>query len=467
MNQYKLRMTGNQYDSLFSHLFPGDNKEAVSVALCGVGELANGKFIERVITVYKIKHIPYEECLIRTENKVKWSTAQLNELLEEALKKNLVVMKIHSHPSGWASFSESDEISDRDFFEGVSGWLQKDFPGISAIMLPCGRILARAFDINGNTFPIKSVLITGDDIKVWHADENSDKASEDSFQKRTEQAFGKGTTSLLSKLTVGIVGVSGTGSPVAEMLYRLGIGKLVLIDDDVVEGKNVGRIYNSTLKDAEQSRFKVDVIEEAIRKSGLPTEVKAIRKNLFHIDVVQELTQCDVVIGCMDSVDGRDLLNRISIFYSLPYFDLGVHLEADGMGGVDLVSGAVQYVKPDGSTLLNRKAYTNEDLRASHMKRTNPKMYKEMLKEGYIKGVNEDRPAVISVNTLIASLAVNEFLARVHPFRYFNNSDVAVVRFNLSDLDIEYQADTSPKCPILSKEVGRGDTWPLLGILNE
>ncbi|MGG3691232.1 hypothetical protein [Heyndrickxia ginsengihumi] len=137
------------------------------------------------------------------------------------------------------------------------------------------------------------------------------------------------------------------------------------------------------------------------------------------------------------------------------------------MGGVDLVSGAVQYVKPDASTLLNRKAYTNEDLRASHLKRTNPKMYKDMLEEGYIKGVNEDRPAVISVNTLIASLAVNEFLARVHPFRYFNNSDVAVVRFNLSDLDIEYQADTSPTCPILSKEVGRGDTWPLLGILNE
>lgn len=33
--KYKLRMTGQQYAGLQEHLFPGDGKEAVALALCG------------------------------------------------------------------------------------------------------------------------------------------------------------------------------------------------------------------------------------------------------------------------------------------------------------------------------------------------------------------------------------------------------------------------------------------------
>ena len=60
--------------------------------------------------------------------------------------------------------------------------------------------------------------------------------------ERTAQAFGAGTVEFLSNLTVGIVGASGTGSIVAEQLYRLGVKRLVLVDDDYVEERNLGRI---------------------------------------------------------------------------------------------------------------------------------------------------------------------------------------------------------------------------------
>lgn len=38
MNRIKLRMSGRQHTALLQHLFPGDNKEAVALALCGMGE---------------------------------------------------------------------------------------------------------------------------------------------------------------------------------------------------------------------------------------------------------------------------------------------------------------------------------------------------------------------------------------------------------------------------------------------
>ncbi|MDR0909744.1 MAG: hypothetical protein LBM77_08250 [Spirochaetaceae bacterium] len=55
-----------------------------------------------------------------------------------------------------------------------------------------------------------------------------------------------------------------------------------------------------------------------------------------------------------------------------------------------------------------------------------------MEKEGYIKGVVENSPAVISVNMAMASFVVLEFLTRIHPYRVddFRNEHIEGFRFN-------------------------------------
>ena len=47
-------------------------------------------------------------------------------------------------------------------------------------------------------------------------------------------------------MSIAVVGCSGTGSPVIEQLARLGVGRLVLVDPDRVEEKNLNRIVNAT-----------------------------------------------------------------------------------------------------------------------------------------------------------------------------------------------------------------------------
>jgi hypothetical protein len=173
------------------------------------------------------------------------------------------------------------------------------------------------------------------------------------------------------------------------------------------------------------------------------------------------VASCDLVFGCMDSVDGRHLLNRLATFYQLPYFDLGVKLEADGSGGVDQVCGTVHYLKPGGGSLLSRHVYTLEEVRAAGLARSDPTAYRALRKEGYIKGVAEDRPAVIQLNSLIASLAVNELLARLHPYRLDPNRDYAIHRISLSHGIYEHLADDNV-CPVLCRNVGRADVVPLL-----
>jgi hypothetical protein len=165
----------------------------------------------------------------------------------------------------------------------------------------------------------------------------------------------------------------------------------------------------------------------------------------------------------MDSVEGRHILNRLCSFYTLPYFDIGVKLKADGLGGIEEACGAVHYVKPDGTTLLDRHVYTFDQLRAEGLRRTDPEAYKEQLKAGYIHGVEEDRPAVISINTQMASMAVNELLARLHPYRLDPNAESAIVRVSFID-GTTYRQSEGPGGGLFAKVIGRGDTNPLLNM---
>lgn len=454
-----LRMTTDQYRKLRSHLFPGDGKEAIALALCG---RRNGKRFHGLL-VNEIVRIPYDECSIRGEDLITWPTDRvLPPLLEKASRRGMALMKIHSHPRGPASFSKLDDESDIELFGSVcGGWIDDNLPHASAIMLPSGEILGRLISAEGKFSPVSSVKVVGDDLVFWH---NSTVVPDrQGFTLRNAQAFGQGTVDKLRKLRVAVVGCSGTGSPVIEQLARLGVGYLILVDPDHVEEKNLNRILNSTRWDAEACALKVDVQAWAIKAMGLGTEVETYPFDLFERTVIQAIAECDVVFGCMDGAEGRHLLNRLATFYSLPYFDVGVKLVADGNGGIDQICGTVHYLQPGKSSLLSRGVFSMEDVRAEGTKRTDPSHFEQQRKEKYIKGVQEDRPAVITVNMFYASVAVNEFLARLHSYRLDPNSDYAIHRMSLSHFLFEKEGEQEP-CASLAHCVGRGDARPLLNM---
>ncbi len=162
---------------------------------------------------------------------------------------------------------------------------------------------------------------------------------------------------------------------------------------------------------------------------GLGTTVLPLKLNLYNSTAVLRIAECDAVFGGMDTSEGRHLLNRIATFYVVPYFDLGVHLAADVQGGINEASGVVHYLQPGLSSLLSRKGYTLEQVRAEGIRRTNPAAYSEQRRLNYIEGVDEHAPAVASVNASIASLAVNEFLAG---FTIFDPARTGTARLSVS-----------------------------------
>jgi hypothetical protein len=454
--QIKLRLTQKDHSALKDHLLPGDGLEAVAVALCGRRRSDS----HHCLTVHKVVPIPYNECKVRAPNRVTWSTQRLVPLLEAASRDDLAILKIHSHPGGYIDFSDVDDASDSDLFNSVFGWTDSKYPHASAIMLPGGRMFGRAILADGSFQALDSILVPGDDLHFWIP---SPSGRVPSFTQRHAQLFGSGTTRRLREMSIAVIGCSGTGSPVIEQLARLGVGRLVLVDPDRVEEKNLNRILNATREDAYLKRLKVEVMARAIALMGFATELEIIPDDLASPRAIKSVAECDVVFGCMDGVEGRHLLNRLAAFYVLPYFDVGVKLDADGRGGIDEACGAVHYLRPDGSTLLDRKLYTVEQLKAAGLRRTDPKAYREQVKAGYIRGVNEDRPAVISINMQMASTAVNEFLARLHPYRHDDNADSAAVRTSFIHGE-NYRAREESPSGMFAAHIGKADVRPLLSM---
>ena len=454
MNQVTLTLTKGQHEKLRAHLFPPDGCEAVAILLCArrAGSERQRLLTRRIIT------IPYAACTERTPNRVSWPTDQLPELLAEAASKDWAVVKIHGHLSH-GDFSKWDDASDAALFPSVRGWTDSDGPHASMIMLPSGEIFGRAFQGESTVTKLSQVAVIGDDIRIWG--KGTDRTTVPEYGRRIAQSFGKGTFELLKGLKIGVVGCSGTGSPVIEQLARNGVGKLVLVDPDIIEEKNLNRILNSTRADARAATHKVTVANRMIEALEFGTSVETFATTLFDPNVVRVLADCDVLFGCMDTIDGRHLLNKLATFYLIPYFDLGVKIEADGKGGVEQVCGSVHYLKPDGSSLLSRGVYTMEQVRAAGLARTDPENYRELLAQGYLRGVAEDRPAVIQLNMLIASLAVNEMLARLHPYRIDPSVEYAVHRISLSHGIFTHENDGEP-CAALARHAGRGDVKPLL-----
>ena len=449
-----IKITGKMHQELKNHLHCGDGLEALAFALCGRLENKGDDFL----FVHRLFLMPYNKCG-RSETFVSWETLDVEALLEEALNRGLGVIKFHSHFVSNSDFSILDDKSDSSFFESVYSWMDNALPHTSVIMYPDGSMKGRVIKKNLSFLSVDKISVVGHSVREF-----SNTNTVDNVQKafvRNSQAFGDKTVNTLKNMKIGVVGCSGTGSPLIEMLFRLGVGKLVLVDSDLLGVENLNRIMASKMSDAESKKLKVDVLKDYIDNTRIGTDVIACPYLLQESrETLNEISSCDFVFGCMDSVEGRHYLNLISTYYLVPIIDIGVKLVADMEGGIDSIVGNIHYVIPYSQTLLERGVYNSEELAAESLKRISKEEYEN--RQAYFENAEVESPAVISVNTMCSSTAVNEMLARIHPYRYQDNVKFSNTVINITDWDISYYKFESTKDKSHSENIGTGNLEPNL-----
>lgn len=453
-----LTFTGRQYASLRNHLIAADGKEGAAIALCS---RRRGARRHRLVA-RSVHLVPYEICSHRERDGISWPVEWMDDLLDQAAAEALSVVKIHSHPADFRCFSEADDRSDTRLFAGIDALVDRPVPHASVVLMGDGSMFGRVVGPTGIFEPLEAIMVAGDDISIWHHQPPTPTAKMLEVGRSTP-AFGHRMTAELGRLTAAVIGASGTGSIVIEQLARSGFGRLILVDPQFVERKNLNRIINATWRDADDIVAKVEVAKRAIEAMGLCTAVECYPSNLINRDVVEAVADADILFGCSDSAEARDVLNRISTHYLIPLIDVGVRIGALPDGTIDRIDGVVHYIQPGGASLLSREAYRVSQVHAEGMKRNNPALYAERQQEKYIDGAEEEAPAVISVNMAIAAMAVNECLARLYRTRNQPNRSYAITRVNLAEMEIEMVEEGVP-CPVFAPAVGVGDVSPPLGL---
>ncbi|MBO9471790.1 ThiF family adenylyltransferase, partial [Endozoicomonas sp. G2_2] len=351
-----LVLPGVTHRRLERHLFPGDGKEAAAILLCSRVERAGLKLLVRDVV-----EVPHKQCH-RTASYLTWPGEYIDQALAAAEGDDLSILLLHSHPTGVYEFSHIDDQSDQEVIRslimaGPVGRNEHQPWHGSAIMVPGGEIKARVYDRTMSAHAVELVAIYGNDLRFcWDDDEKPCKHT---------MAFGEGMTTVLAKLSVAVVGVSGTGSVVAEQLLRMGVGELIVVDYDRVEQKNLNRILNTTEADASENVLKVDVFANAANRIRSSTRVRPIVSDISKRDAIEAVAEADIVFSCVDSLEARHICDRLVTAMLQPFFDVGVTIPvrtpARGMV-ISNVSGRVDYVQPGGPTLGDRGVYTPESL---------------------------------------------------------------------------------------------------------
>lgn len=415
----KLRMTGKQHADIKSHVLTADDNEAGSLLFCE--PVFRGK--NTILLVKEIRHIPYEACTVRTPVSLSWPTEEfLMPYYEHMEKEGLSLIMLHSHPSGFNDFSDTDNENDLKILLRLTSCIEGAQPHGSAIMLPEGNVKARIMNKNDEFVSIDMIAVAGDDIRFFGDFTQNENDSD--YVKKTTLVYGSATTDILRKLVIGVAGCSGTGSPSIELLLRYHTGRLILIDFDKIEAGNLNRMLMSRVRDTEVDTLKVNRYAEWIKETGLPTSVTPINGLVPSEVTIEALSKCDVIFGCVDNVAARHALNKIACAYLIPYFDLGVAIKSDKKitGGLRQVIARCNYVQPDQSCLLDRDAFSSERLRDENFCRDDPEFYKKLKELGYTNETT-DIQAVMVLTMEAATMAVDDLMARLHGYRIEPNKE--------------------------------------------
>ncbi len=128
-----------------------------------------------------------------------------------------------------------------------------------------------------------------------------------SRQIRLAQIGEQGQQNLLDATAL-IIGMGGLGSPAAMYLAAGGVGKLVIVDYDIVEASNLQRQIIHT--DNRIGDNKVDSAEQGIKALNPDCEVEAINYQIDGDELKALIDRVDIVLDCCDNFPTRFEVNR-------------------------------------------------------------------------------------------------------------------------------------------------------------
>lgn len=334
---------------------------------------------------------------------------RLLSIINKAIKEKKALVEAHSHPfSNPPSFSATDREGFREFVP----YMVDSIKG-----MPYGAMVWGKRGIYGacwSTWPQREkeveITLVGNKLSKIQSRGQSGSFDHDRYDRQI-RAFGKEAQATITSIKVGIVGLGGIGCHIAQQLAYLGINELTLVDNQMVDLTNLNRLVGATIDDV--GKAKVDVIGRLIKKILPNARIRPIRNDLRSAEALDSMKSVDILFGCVDNDGARLILNELGLAYLVPYIDCGLEIEMSD-GKVEQVGGRVNVVLPNGPCL---HCMNQIDLEEARIVLSSAEEVRRARAQGYIRGDDEPSPSVVSLNGIVASLAVTEFLNLVTGIR--------------------------------------------------
>lgn len=450
-----------EYDLLQQHLFK-DGKEQAACILCGLSETPN----KIAFLVREVFPISQEHIIFNSDKRIEYSCEAYESAIKRAAVTNQCFFIVHSHFNGYVGFSELDDEQESKLLTCAWNRSNKGYQG-SLVFNDASTFEGRVFEPISKEFQeIHRLKVVGNQYRIINAI-NQPETKVINFEKldRNIRAFGKDMQYLMAELHIGVIGCGGTGSALIEMLGRMGIGKITIVDHDQFDSSNITRMHGT--KAADEKRLKTEIMAEMIRDLDLSNSVMSISEKLDNPITGGKLKDCDMIFSCLDDTNfTRLILNQLSMYYYIPLIDMGIAFDSRN-GVLQDVLGRIDIITPERACLLCRDVI---DMKACASEMMSPEEYNRQLKIGYAKELKDDNVQSVTYNTMIASQAINEMLYMLLGMRDNHRNSHKVYKYYSDRITNDGVNDLVKKSDCTcgsSEKLGRGDSdtfldmyWP-------
>lgn len=225
--------------------------------------------------------------------------------------------------------------------------------------------------------------------------------------------FGKEGQEKLRAASVAVVGVGGLGTHVVQQLARLGVGAVGVIDSEELDWTNLNRYVGVRHDDPIPGSRKVDLAERLVHSIDPDIRVVKVFDSLVSEQGFEVVYGADYVIGCLDSEGARLILTELCAAYCRPYFDLA----SDVVSGEKPEYGGRVCAALGGEGCLVCLGVL--DVGEAQRELSGPEAHRDQEAIYGVKrsALGRSGPSVVSINGVVASLGVTEFMVAVTGLR--------------------------------------------------
>lgn len=415
----ELYITQRDWYRLRDHLFPGDWDEHGAVLLCGVAHSPRGTRLlvrEVVIAEDGIDYVPGTRGYRHLTGE--FVTHQARRAREE----KLVYLAAHNHGGrDSVAFSGPDFASHERGYPTVLGLTRQH---VGALVLSTQAAAGDIWLLDGGRTELVRLVIVGESRTVLTPQPLEADAAVAARYHRQALLFGAIGQAILAGSKVAIVGAGGVGMLLVQLLARLGVGHLVVIDPERVDPTNLPRLPEATRLDAMEfldrdgiprvvrsvarqlAAKKIRVARRIALRANRRIEFEGVCGDVADDAVARKITDCDFIFLAADTMLARTVVNQIAYQYLIPTLQVGSKpvIDPDTGSVLDLFA-VVRSLGCDAGCLscndLIDSARLAEEVLPDPVQRANQR---------YVEDPDVHAPSVITLNAMGAGWAANDFM---------------------------------------------------------